>query len=86
MRGARELAAVCREITRGAGGATVRRLRTDPHRSSGAARRDGLAWTAAEGAIPMQADHGPPGGREDGYSAASSEGEAAQRHEAIGRD
>jgi hypothetical protein len=45
----------------------------------------GLAWAVAEGAALMQADHGPRGGRGGGYSAASSEGEAAQRHEAIGR-
>jgi hypothetical protein len=77
---------VCTEITRGAGGVAVWRLRADPHGSSGAARRDGLARTAAEGAVPMQADHGPPGGRGDGYSVASSEGEAAQRHEAVGAE
>jgi hypothetical protein len=29
---------VCREVTRGAGGAAVRRLRADPHESSGVAR------------------------------------------------
>jgi hypothetical protein len=68
---------VCREITRGAGGVAVRQLQADPHGSSGAARRDGLARIAAKGAVPMQADHGPPGGRGDGYSVASSEGEAA---------
>jgi hypothetical protein len=77
---------VCREITRGAGGVAVRRLRADPHGSSGAARRAGLAWMAAEGAVPMQADHGPPGGRGDGYSAPSSKGEAAQWHEAVGEE
>jgi hypothetical protein len=32
----------------------------------------------------MQADHGPHGGRGGGYSVASLEGEAAQRHEAVG--
>jgi hypothetical protein len=52
-------------------------------REQRAARRDGLARTAAEVAVPMQADHSPPGGRRDGYSAASSEGEAAQRDEAV---
>jgi hypothetical protein len=44
----------------------------------------GLARTAAEGAALMQADHGPRGGKGSGYGAASSEGEAMQRHEAVG--
>jgi hypothetical protein len=42
------------------------------------------AWTAAEGAALMRADHDPRGGRDGIYGAASSKGEAAQRHEAVG--
>jgi hypothetical protein len=38
---------------------------------------------AAEGANLMRADHGPRGGRGGKYGAASLEGEAAQRHEAV---
>jgi hypothetical protein len=32
----------------------------------------------------MQADHGPHGGRGGKYGAANAEGEATQRHEAVG--
>jgi hypothetical protein len=32
----------------------------------------------------MRADHGPRGGRGGKYGVASLEGEAAQRHEAVG--
>jgi hypothetical protein len=44
----------------------------------------GLARTAAEGTALMQADHGPRGGRGGKYGAANAEGEATQRHEAVG--
>jgi hypothetical protein len=45
---------------------------------------DGLARTAAEGTTLMQVDHCPRGGRGGGYSAASSEGEAAKRRQRPG--
>jgi hypothetical protein len=43
-----------------------------------------LARTAAEGTALMQADHGPRGGRGGKYGAVNAEGEATQRHEAVG--
>jgi hypothetical protein len=57
---------MCRKVARGAGGATVWRLRAVSHRSSRATRggtSEAVEEKAAEGTALMQADHDPRRGK-----------------------